>query len=539
MLRPPVLTLFLVSQLFLVLPPVANAQSQSGIACGPPAFPAGSTCTDTAYGLGSALGGIRLSFDEYAADPDSSQFVTRPQLSPFAPDCGGESPRVFDVDAIPGRGTLVLRELEDAGSANGLCDPVSSGSCPVVVPYDSERLPFPGCDPVLGDPTAQVCDETSLGTSAIALASQESLFGGAVEILAANEMSLEGSWGRRIIDPTGPGTRVNWDPDGAGPEPNEIEFVLRGCLCCDALGPHCAIPFAFQNYPLLNCPQPFGLQSRRATSDLIFDAAAGVGPWGSFEHEITELPGDVQQYGVCEVDRTLGCDRTAPAAPGTAHCSLNPAQECSGDADCAAADGFCRSDATGFPAGPTDCPDLAGGVPQACDYREWGIRQAPHRVLPDGSPNPNACQGAQWHLKGRPASGCTIVDRFAVDGDPGPGCRIPNFGTQTFPDDDCDGVPDSPDLCPALGEFGVTTDTNQDGIGDECQCGDANLDGAITSLDIAAMTLCAHGVTPCDPTIADADGDGSVTSLDIGGVVNVMNSTNPPALECPRNFTHH
>lgn len=519
----------------LLLPLSAFAQSQSGIPCGPPAFPAGSTCTDTAYGLGSALGGVRIGFDEYAAEPGTSQFTARPNPNPFAPDCGGEVPRAFDVNAVPGRGTLVLRELEDAGSANGLCDPATAASCPVVVPYGPTRVPFPDCDPVFGDPTAQVCDASTLGPSGMLLSTQATLFNGGVEVLASNEMSLEGSWGSRILDPSGPGTRVNWDPDGSGPEPNEIEFFLRGCLCCDALGPQCAFPFGFANYPVLNCPQSFPRPTRRDTSDLVFDATPSVGPWGAFKHDIAELPGGVQQFGVCTVDRSLSCDRTAPAAPGTAHCFLDSGQECSGDADCGGGVDFCQSDATGFPAGPTDCPDLAGGIPQQCDYREWGIRQPPERLLPDGSPNPNICQGSQWHLEGTPAAGCTILERFAVDGDPGPGCQIPNFGIQTFPDDDCDRQPDIPDLCPAIGEFGPGTDSNSDGIGDECQCGDGNADGFVTGLDIGAVALCANGAAPCDSTLVDADGDGATTGIDIGGIVSVVNGAATGSLDCLRN----
>ena len=101
-------------------------------------------------------------------------------------------------------------------------------------------------------------------------------------------------------------------------------------------------------------------------------------------------------------------------------------------------------------------------------------------------------------------------------------------------DSDEDGVADFEDNCiytPNPDQL----DTNGDGIGDACQCGDVNEDGAITGIDIGGMSLCANGVVPCDSTIADADGDGVTTALDIAGVVAVVNGTiATSALDCQR-----
>ena len=70
------------------------------------------------------------------------------------------------------------------------------------------------------------------------------------------------------------------------------------------------------------------------------------------------------------------------------------------------------------------------------------------------------------------------------------------------------------DLCPFLGEERQFEDTNDDKIGDQCQCqcADGNSDGAITNLDIAATALCANGVTFCDSTLIDATGDNATTA---------------------------
>ena len=96
------------------------------------------------------------------------------------------------------------------------------------------------------------------------------------------------------------------------------------------------------------------------------------------------------------------------------------------------------------------------------------------------------------------------------------------------------------DLCAFIGEENWFLDSNNDDIGDECQCSDGTGDGAITSLDIAAVALCANGAAPaesCDATIVDATGDNATTAEDIGGVVAVVNGAiQTNALQCLRNL---
>jgi hypothetical protein len=83
-------------------------------------------------------------------------------------------------------------------------------------------------------------------------------------------------------------------------------------------------------------------------------------------------------------------------------------------------------------------------------------------------------------------------------------------------------------------------DTNNDDIGDECQCGDGNGDGAITGLDIAAVAVCANDPLSnpiCDSTIIDATGDNATTAEDIGGIVAaVTGAILPSDLQCLRNI---
>ena len=82
-------------------------------------------------------------------------------------------------------------------------------------------------------------------------------------------------------------------------------------------------------------------------------------------------------------------------------------------------------------------------------------------------------------------------------------------------------------------------DVMQNGCGprsQKCICGDYNGDGAITSMDIAGVAMCANGLIRCDASVVDADGDSSTTALDIGGIVaSVAGSLSTDALQCSRN----
>lgn len=101
-------------------------------------------------------------------------------------------------------------------------------------------------------------------------------------------------------------------------------------------------------------------------------------------------------------------------------------------------------------------------------------------------------------------------------------------------DADQDGFGDGVDSCPFFASENQL-DTNGDGRGDVCQCGDGNADGLISADDMDAVVMCSIGIESCDSTIVDADGDGITTALDIGGVSAVSNGAIPAlALNCSR-----
>ena len=206
---------------------------------------------------------------------------------------------------------------------------------------------------------------------------------------------------------------------------------------------------------------------------------------------------------------------------------------------------------------------------------EDGFRQvAAQDILPDGSQDPNRCPLSYVRLVGTPGELCSLPLDIP-EGDPQPGCRLFNVGVTALPDYDCNGISDTDegrctpvggalctdasqcppcsedadcasgscitdgDLCPLLSELNPFQDSNDDGIGDECQCGDQGGDGAISSPDIGGTALCANGAAPiedCDPTIVDATGDNATTAEDIAGVVSVVNGVVATSdLRCVRN----
>jgi hypothetical protein len=110
--------------------------------------------------------------------------------------------------------------------------------------------------------------------------------------------------------------------------------------------------------------------------------------------------------------------------------------------------------------------------------------------------------------RGTPGHYCLLGTIYNPDdGDPGPDCSVLNFGADQRPDLDCNGVPDTlnaragvnddgaQDYCPHFSELNMggadptanlAADTDQDGRGNECECGDANLDGRVNVSDIVA-----------------------------------------------------
>jgi hypothetical protein len=94
------------------------------------------------------------------------------------------------------------------------------------------------------------------------------------------------------------------------------------------------------------------------------------------------------------------------------------------------------------------------------------------------------------------------------------------FGIATLgpaPDDrDLDGTPDVTDNCPDYATADLS-DTNADGRGDACECGDQNLSGAINVEDILAINAAVFNPALVTP-LCDANGD---TLCDIGDILAV------------------
>ena len=131
-----------------------------------------------------------------------------------------------------------------------------------------------------------------------------------------------------------------------------------------------------------------------------------------------------------------------------------------------------------------------------------------------------AAAGAPWYIRvsgyGGLAGETTLVVRFSGDAD-------------------VDGIEDEADNCPDY-DNGDQLDTDKNGVGDACECGDANGDGYIHSSDVFALAMCIVQPASCtlDLTIADANNDGVLNYFDAYELsLRIQDSTH--RLSCPRN----
>lgn len=425
--------------------------------------------------------------------------------------------------------------------------------CPVLIPElvltDNERK-----DP---DPALRV------GRTFTSIPSRLNL--GIVAFSPNQSPVFEGAVGTRS-DIGGGATQIDWDNfpylyntdgDNVPAEQPDVSLRTGDGLCCDS--PSNAVCGALGNPELdasqpdqgLARPRPNDPNNRVDVPPFVFDggrgsafrmqasaAAVPASTGGTFV-----VPG--QLYGVCSSKRFLQCNSVGGAIADEI-CGLGICLDGNGDPFVP------PGSPLPFPAlcdggnGNDDCVaqgavTCVGAGVDVCDFDDVGGRVSEEdTILPNGESNSARCNHFGFYLAGNAvdpgtgrSTGCSLLTFYDVanEGFPQPGCLIGNFGSSFRPDEDCDGVEDDtdgdgqpgPDLCPFLTETMSLADANSDGIGDECQCADANGDGAVTGLDIGGTALCANGAFACAGTIVDADGDGSTTSLDIGGVVAVVN----------------
>lgn len=368
-------------------------------------------------------------------------------------------------------------------------------------------------------------------------------------------------------------TQCNTDADCPGEETclggftRDFSENSGGC-CQSTTGAGCGTLFGTPEYPALDSGKPAPRRNNFEAPVWLFEGGRAT-PW---DLDVITVPG--QQEGICSQNITRACGANGDLETGAQNGKCT-----SGTNGCAAAP-FDPAD----PALPSACDDVAfGGIAgDVCDFSEDFYRNT-SELLINGSPDPTKCGGGT-RFAGRPGEMCALP--FDIpDGDPQPGCALINFGIIALPDIDCDGIDDTTqgrctplplqqlpppappdmicddpsrcpsctqdsdcasgncinngDLCPFLAEFNWFLDSNNDDIGDQCQCGDGNADGAITGVDIGAVALCANDPLAgafCDATIVDATGDNATTAEDIGGIVAAVNGTIPTsALECLRN----
>jgi cysteine-rich repeat protein len=346
----------------------------------------------------------------------------------------------------------------------------------------------------------------------------------------ARNVQPETTTGQRYLLPASRGgngtmTFIRWNEDPtADPATDKTTSLYRhgdaGKSCCNSVtNTICANNFNFPEYDLtgllgeINCQSAAdGFNLLVQTPDWVFDG----GPATNFHTDPDfVMPG--QRTGVCRVNRHRSCTTLSPVPAGY---------------------------------GPqTDCttldinPDPGVFEPDSCDFREDGFRATRPRNLANGYPSTAECGLSLLVLRGTAGGNCVLMDRYVQDGDPGLSCDVVNIGARTRWDGNCDGSPDGPDLCPLLNEYDPVADADDDCgdpldpnyplpacRGDECECGDQNLDGLVDVTDIPAINNAIFGAVYAQP-VCDTNLDYLCTVSDIVGVSNEI--FRPGSAICP------
>ncbi len=475
--------------MLLVVAVSGRAQQGMGVDCGPD----GSACVTTKYGMGerpdfrwvlaNRPGRTTAELETSAAEfgPDiggASYFYSRSELAnPIGIDCGPERAH------FPLLGQILLRERLDcvptSEGPSGTCEDgvtrcTGDGDCTVTCAVQPAgqgggcRVSIPLTDGGITDPaqaselwsfTINTDNVTGFGTvwhlSATSGLSWSGTSDASNPACPPESLRAEPSSGTRYLlpmghpehDGSGSQTYVRWDSDPA------TRLRLHGDdfhACCQAFdgGTSCnAILPGLPQYPDLlerSCADPDRFSFEPAlTNDWIFAGGRGT---AFYSDPSFTVPG--QTKGVCGETRSQGC---------------------------IVGDGLCEA------------------LGEDCDTSEPGHRIRP-RSDQQGNPIPTSCGRTLYVVRGTPGAGCTLLPRYTVDGDPGMQCEVLNYGIDHRSDANCDGVADVPvDRCPWLTEWDNHADADGDCAdpltcrGDECECGDQNLDGRVDVRDLLAI----------------------------------------------------
>jgi hypothetical protein len=436
-------------------------------------------CTIYKYGLAHPDNfDYRRSNDPFERDhddfPKGSYAFNRQLLSGTGTGCGPER------DFTPIQGQVVLREQN--GCVPTSEGPTGPGGCPVEIPRAVSGVALPQ------DKTTWSNGARVISATRSLLSSSSATLGGTSDpanpqCLPSN-IRLINAQGTRYLLPVSRGgdgvkTYIKWrDVSGEGMYRHEDDSQF---CCTSPTGLACASGAGttpFNEYPVFtirNCGIAGRIYQLLQTNDWIFEG----GPSTAFVTDPNHIvPGNV--HGVCTNNRFQACTSVAARA------------QCTGV-------GAPHACCTG--AGTGTCGTECDAFGDTCDLRERGIRQTLPSNLASGFPDPTRCNTFMAVLRGTPNQYCTINEKYDVNGDPGSGCLIWNFGFRPRPDLDCNGVVDTipnggstNDTCPFFNEFDYFKDTDGDCAlgrcrGDECECTDQDENGRNNVSDLIAINV--------------------------------------------------
>jgi predicted dienelactone hydrolase len=225
-------------------------------------------------------------------------------------------------------------------------------------------------------------------------------------------------------------------------------------------------------------------------------------------------PDDTDLDGVCDSDDL---------------CPLDNPDDTDGDGVCDSDDVCVGDDATGDSDGDGICDDIdvCIGDDATGDTDGDGVCDGSDPCPLDNPDDPDGDGGCGiGFCFGDDATGDTDLDAVCDDLDL---CE----GNDASGDTDADGFCDDIDLCPDIDNTGNNADTNGDGIGDFCQCGDVDANGSLTTADTTWIKRHLLGLsTPpgFSPALCDVDANGSCTNADTTWIKrHLLGLSTPPS----------